>query len=165
MSSSTDTRETVLHELDILTRRIKEGRTTDDLRRLLNLMNELSRRLPDDALVNARYHLLRGALYIKGAVVPGSWITSGGDSLYNALDILERASDLLRELMAGGPTNSLMQLQQDCAYEAMVAVTTLRTWGRNLPERLPDTGCLPRAVQRKIANHLEHSHPLRSRFA
>lgn len=165
MPSSTETQETVLHELNMLTRRIKEARTTDDLRRLLNLMNNLKLRLPTDTLVAAKYHYVRGVLYIKAAVVPGSWISSAGESLYYALDILEQATDHLRELMEDGPTNSLMQFQQDCAYEAMVAVTTLRTWGRNLPEQLPDTGCLPSVVQRKIADHLSHGHPLRSRFA
>lgn len=165
MSSSTETSETILAELNMLARRIKEGRTSDDLRRLLNLMNELSRRLPDDALVTARYNFLRGALYIKGAVVPGNWITSSGESLYYALNLLERSADQLRELVSQGPTHALSQLQQDCAYEAMVAVTTLQTWGRNLPDQLPDTGCLSGPVQRKVADHIAHGHPLRSRFA
>lgn len=163
--SSTETRESVLNELNMLARRIKEGRTTDDLRRLLNLMNDLSRRLPDDAPITAKYNFLRGALYIKGAVVRGSWISSGGESLYYALDLLERSSDYAREALSVNPTHVLQQFQQDCVFEAMVAVTTLRAWGRNMPELLPDTGCLPIPVQRKIASHLTHGHPMRSRFA
>jgi len=128
-------------------------------------MNELSRRLPDDALITARYRFLRGVLYIKGAVVRGSWICSAGESLYYALDNLELASEAVNELSEQNPASSaLMQFQQDCAYEAMVAVTTLRAWGRNLPEQLPHTGYLPSQVQRRIANHLAHGHPLRSRF-
>lgn len=149
----------------MLARRIKQERTTDDLRRVLNLMNELSRRLPDEAFVTAKYSFLRGVLYIKGAVAPGNWTTSSGESLYNALDLLERSSDYVREALSVSPTHVLQQFQQDCVFESMVAVTTLRAWGRNMPELLPDTGCLPIPAQRKIASHLMHGHPLRSRFA
>lgn len=161
----TKTHETALHELGMLSRRIKEARTSDDLRRLLNLMNDLRSRVPDDSLVMSKYNFLRGALYIKGAGVHGNWIASGGESLYYALDLLQQASEAVKEIVSRSSTDELVRLQQDCVYEAMVAVTTLRAWGRNLPENWPDTGCMPLKTQQVIARHLSHGYPLRSRFA
>lgn len=162
--SSTETRETTLDELSMFTRRIREAKTSDDLRRLLNQMNDLKLRLPDDVFMTALYNYLRGVLYIKGAVSGIGWVASGGESLYYAIDLLEFAEKGFSGLMTN-PSAVLLQFRQDCVYESMVAVTTLQAWGRRLPENVPDTGLLPPKSRRVIERHRSHGYPLRSRFA
>lgn len=164
---STDTYRFELEELDTLARRIKNGRTADDLRRVLSQMNESTPNLPDSSLVLAQYNYLRGVLYVKGAMAmaPGSWVFSAGDSLLNALDRFEQASRAAAALVSSYPTPRNVKFEQDCTYEAMTAITTLKAWGRQLPDFRPRVECLTDRERRTVERHEEHAYMLRSRFA
>lgn len=163
---TTQSHETQLHELATLERRIKRATNTHDLRHALVLLNDLEPRIGADPTTARSYSLfLRGITYTKGAVLSSTeWVASSVASMQLALDRFVEADSVIKVVTQNhGYSPELARLQCLCAYEAMVAVTTLRAWGVAF-DTAPDTNCLTRAEQQRIARHQRHALPLRSRY-
>ena len=162
------------HELDYIELRLKRANDNDTLRGVCVSMN----RFQSDQLgsaspgAKARYSMLRGVLYAKGAFKsPTGWLgNSSVECMYYALDQFAYAEELLGNTaddeLGGLLPDFLLRLRQTNAYEAAVVVTRLQVWGESLSKLkiTPSTGSLSRREQDKIQKALSRRFMLTSRF-
>jgi hypothetical protein len=163
---TTQSHEPQLHELTTMEHRVRRATNANDLRHVLVLLNDLGSRIGEEPSTARGYSLfLSGIAHTKGALLSDSgWIASTVASMQIALDRFVEADSVIKAVIQGhGRSPELARLQCLCAYEAMVAVTTLRAWGKPF-DTAPDTNCLTRAEQLRIARHQRHALPLRSRY-
>lgn len=157
-------------ELNLLVGRVARIKSAQEMLLMLSRLNELqSRVVREPTLEYATYLLVRGLLYSKASRLQGGgWPYSQSETLNYAIDTLCDADDILRKLLKSRELTNGWRLavgnyRHTAVYEAMVAYTTLRTWGQE-PSSTPDTGVLSLRTQRHISRALKHGWALSSRL-
>ena len=160
--------QSLLDELDTLEFRLRRTNDEAGLRRILVQFNEMRNESQTKSqLVRARYFFLRGMLYVKaGRNHRISFLGLSGETLLYALELLIDSDHAIKAAAyEDGWSRDLRALQQRCAYEAIVIVTILKVWGRDIASLpWPDTNSLDAHTQRKVQAAIRHSHMLSSRF-
>ena len=166
MTARTD--QSLLDELDTLEFRLRRTNDESGLRRILVQLNEIRNESQNKSqLVRARYFFLRGMLYVKaGRNHQISFLGASGETLIYALELfIDSDSAIKGAAHEDGWSKDLKTLQQRCAYEAIVIVTVLKDWGRDIASlQWPDTNSLDAHTQRKVQAAIRHGHMLPSRF-